>query len=309
MDFELDTLTAHSGRAMVQAEAAERSLRNGGASDAESSGLQCQASKPEGGAWETVPTPGLGPAAGSSHASDGPAELRRSSVVVVVLDPHHTTRGAAGRAAAALVHQGLLTLMALGLALIMSPLAAAIEPCVELFTCQLPNFVPSLPCQGLLTEGRGVHLVVCAVLPAFLMLNGILLAAIEANPRARRLLLHTMLVGLAAGVAFPLYYASAAAPSLSALQVVLYVSVAGIPVFLAPQVSFAFWGLATANRRSWKRAALEIAFGVTVGATSTILALSVGLYVALSDQIPDGLTGVVINGKSCRKRRTRPASS
>lgn len=156
-----------------------------------------------------------------------------------------------------------------------------------------------------------MHLVVCAVLPAFLMLNGVLLAAVEANPRARRLLLHTMLVGLAAGIAFPLYYASVAVSSLSVLQVVLYVSVAGIPVFPAPQVSFAFWGLATAKRRSWKRAALDIAYGVSVGATSTIevLALSVGLNVALSDQIPDDLTGVVINGKSCRKRRTGPASS
>jgi hypothetical protein len=130
-------------------------------------------------------------------------------VIVVALDPHHAHNGAAATAAAAVVRQVQLTLTALGLAFMMVPLAAAIEPYAALFTKALPNFVPSLPCQDILTERRGVHLIALVAINAFIVLNGFQLAAVEANPRATRLLLHTMLAGLGSFVVLPLWYASA----------------------------------------------------------------------------------------------------
>jgi hypothetical protein len=49
------------------------------------------------------------------------------------------------------LEQVRLTLMALGLALMMAPVAATIEPLIELSTMALPNFVPSAPCEGTLS--------------------------------------------------------------------------------------------------------------------------------------------------------------
>jgi SAM-dependent methyltransferase len=51
-------------------------------------------------------------------------------------------------------------------------LPATIEALVELFSRALPNFMPSAPCQGLLTDRRGVDLVVLSALSFFLLLNG-----------------------------------------------------------------------------------------------------------------------------------------
>jgi hypothetical protein len=96
------------------------------------------------------------PQDGSSQAVDGSVERRRSSVVVFVLGQHHEKKGAAATAAAVVVEQVRLTLMALGLALMMAPIAAAFEPLIEFFSRALPNFMPSAPCEGLLTDRRGV---------------------------------------------------------------------------------------------------------------------------------------------------------
>jgi hypothetical protein len=264
--------------------------------EAEGSCAQPQASNPAGAQTQTAPQGGRGPPAGSSQAGDGSVERRRSSVVVVVLGQHHEKKGAATTAAAVVVEQVRLTLMALGLALIMAPVAAAIEPCAALFTKALPNFVPSLLCEGMLTERRGVHLVILVLLGHLIAMNGFQVAAVEANPRAMRLLWHTLLVGSATGVVFSLWYASAVS-SPSALQALGYGVWTAVVVYFVPYVSFTVSGLVTAKRRSSKRAALEIAYGACVSLTSELLALAVSFYVTLSDQVTSGLAGLAINGK------------
>jgi hypothetical protein len=158
---------------------------------------QPQASKQAGALAQTAPQDGRGPPAGSSQAGDGSAERRRSSVVVVALGQHHEKKGAAATAAAVVVEQVHLTLMALGLALMMVPVAATIEPLVDLFSRALPNFEPTAPCQGLVTDRRGVDLVVIATYGCFLAQNSVQVAAVEANPRARRIFQHTLIVGAA----------------------------------------------------------------------------------------------------------------
>ncbi len=67
-----------------------------------------------------------------------------------------------------------------------------------------------------------------------------------------------------------------------------------------PHVSLAVWWLATAKRRSCKRAALEIALGASVSVTSALFGAAVAFYVALSDQVTGGLAGLAINGKDRR---------
>jgi hypothetical protein len=222
-------------------------------------------------------------------------ERRRSSVVVVVLGQHHEKKGAAARAAAMVVEQARLTLMALGLALMMAPIAAAFETLVQFFSRALPNFMPSAPCQGLLTDRRGVDLVVLFALGLLLTQNGFQVAAVDANPRASRLLLHTMLVGSVAAVTCPVWYASEF-ESPSPLQVIAYACLTGFVVFFSPAVSFAAWGLATSERRSCKRAAQGIVFGLILSATCTTIGFITNCYVVLSDQV-SGSAGVVINGK------------
>jgi hypothetical protein len=229
--------------------------------EAEGSCGQPQASKPAGALAQTAPENACGPPAGSSQAGDGSVERRRSSVVVVVLGQHQEKRGALATVTAGVVEQARLTLMALGLALMMAPVAATIEPLGELLTKALPNFVPSAPCQGLLTDRRSADLVVLFALAFFLQMNGIQIAAVDANPRASRILLHTMLVGSAASVACPVWYASEVA-SPSTLQVIVYAFLTGFVVNFSPFVSFATWGLATAERKSCKRAAQGIVYGV-----------------------------------------------
>ena len=214
---------------------------------------------------------------------------------MIALDPEHKTKGAAARAAAAVKQQSLLTLMALGLALTIAPVANAIEPAVALVTKALPGFVPSLPCEGLLTEQRGVHIVFIAALASFLTMNGFQITAVEANPRARRFLWHTMLVGSAACAIVPLRYASAM-PSASAFQVVVHGFLAIFLVYFAPWVSYAVWGLATAKRRSCKRAALELAFGMGGSVTAVILCVTIAFYVGISAQT-GGFASVAVNGK------------
>ena len=264
--------------------------------EGEGSCAQPQASKPAGAQAQTAPQGGRGPPAGSSQAGDGSAEQRRSSVVVVELGQHHEKKGTAATAAAVVVEQARLTLMALGLALMMAPVAAAFEPLVEFFSRALPNFVPTAPCQGLLTDRRGVDLVVVGALTVLLLQNGVQVTAVDANPRASRLLVHTMLVGSAASVACLVWYASAVS---SPSHAIVYSLLTAFVVGLAPSVSFAAWGLATAERRSCIRAAQGIVYGVIVSATAVGVACVTAFYVALSDQV-SGFAGVAINGKGCR---------
>jgi hypothetical protein len=259
--------------------------------EGEGSCAQPQASKPAETLAQTTPQGGRGPPAGSSQAGGGSVERRRSSVVVVALGQHHEKKGAA----AVVVEQARLTLMALGLALMMAPVAATIEPLVEFFLRALPNFMPSAPCQGLLMDRRGVDLVVLGALAFLLLQIGFQAAAVDANPRASRLLLHTMLVGVGASVACPVWYASAVA-SLSPLQVIAYGFLTGFVVTLTPFVSFAVWGVATAERRNCKRAAEGIVYGVILSATTVPVGCATTFYVALSDQV-SGFAGVAINGK------------
>jgi hypothetical protein len=70
----------------------------------------------------------------------------------------------------------------------------------------------------------------------------------------------------------------------------------GFVVTLAPLVSFAVAGVATAERRSCKRAAQGIVFGVIMGAISVTVACVASCYVTLSDRV-SGFAGVAINGK------------
>jgi hypothetical protein len=215
--------------------------------------------------------------------------------VVVVLGQHHEKKGAVAKAAAVLVEQVRLTRMALGLALMMVPIAAAFEPLVQFISRALPNFMPSAPCQGLLTDRRGVDLVVLSALGFLVQQNGFQVAAVDANPRASRFLLHTMLVGSVASVTCPVWYASKV-ESPSPLQVFAYVSLTGFVVLFSPFVSFAAWGVATAKRRSWKRAAQGIVFGLILSATEVTVGVITALYVTLSNHV-SGSAGVAINGK------------
>ncbi len=163
------------------------------------------------------------------------------------------------------LEQVRVTLMALGLALMMAPIVATIEPLVELFTKALPNFVPSAPCQGLLTDRRSADLVVPAALGFFMVQNGFQVASVDANPRAIRFLRQSLLVGAAALVFCPVWYASdVASPS----HAIIYAALTAFVVTLAPYVSFAAWGLVTAERKSCKRAAQEIVFGMSIRMTT-----------------------------------------
>jgi hypothetical protein len=263
--------------------------------EAEGSCAQPQASKPAGALAQTALENACGPPAVSSQAGDGSTERRRSSVVVVALGQHHEKKGTAATAAAGVLEQVRLTLMALGLALMMAPVAATIEPLVELFTKALPNFVPSAPCKGLLTDRRGVDLVVLGAMSYFLLQNGFQVAAFDANPRASRFLLHTMLVGSAASVACPVWYASEVA-SPSTLQVIVCAVLSGFVVTFSSYVSFAAWDLATAERRSCKRAAQSIIFGVIISATIVTIGFLTTFYVTISEQV-SGYAGVAINGR------------
>jgi hypothetical protein len=250
------------------------------------------------------------PAGAPGSTADGrdPGSSRRRSLVVVAWDPHHAKKGAAARAAAAVVQQCWLTLMALGLALMTAPVAAAIELCAALFTKALPNFEPSLPCQGLLTERRSIHLVALAALVAFLAQNGFQVAAVEANSRAMSYVWHTMLLGLAACVVLPLWYASVVS-SPSVLHVFATCCWTGFLCYFVPCVSFAVLGLARAKRRSCKRTALEIALGTTISVSNVLLGLVSASYVALSGRVTGGLAGLGIIGKGRRTCEAGLASS
>jgi hypothetical protein len=244
---------------------------------------------------QTAPQDGRGPPAGSSRAVDGSVERRRSSVVEVVLGQHHKNKGAAAIAAAVVVEQARLTRIALGLALMMAPFAAAFEPLVQFFSRALPNSMPSAPCQGLFTDRRGVDLVVVCALAYFLLQNGFQVASVDANPRASRLLLHTMLVASVASVTCSVWYASKVA-SPSPLQVIAIFFWIGFVINLTPFVSLAACGFATGERRNCKRAAQGIVYGVILGATSVAIGFVTALYVTLSYQV-SGSASVAVNGK------------
>ena len=259
--------------------------------EGEGSCAEPQASKQAG----ALAQDGRGPSAGSSQTVDGSVERRRSSVLVVVLGQHHEKKGAVAKAAAVFVEQVRLTLMALGLVLMMAPIAAAIEPLVQFFSRALPNLIPSAPCQGLLTDRWGVNFVVLSALVFFLNLNGFQVAAVDANPRASRFLLPTMLVFLVASITCLVWYASKV-ESPSPLQVIAYTCLTGFVVNFSPSVSFAAWGVATAERKSCKRAAQGIVNGVIQSAVCVTVAGVTSVYVTLSYQV-SGFAGVAINGK------------
>jgi hypothetical protein len=242
-----------------------------------------------------TPQDGRGPPAGSSQTVDGSVERRRASVVVVVLGQHDEKKGAGARAAAVFVAQVRLTLMALGLALMMAPIAAAFEPLVQFFSRALPKFIPSAPCQDLHTDQRGVDFVVLMALAFFLQWCGFQVAAVDANPRASRFLLPLMLVGLVASTTCLVWYASKV-ESPSPLQVIAYGFLISFVAESTPFVSFAAWGVATAKRKSCKRAAQGIVYGLIQSAICVTVAGVSTVYVALSYQV-SGFAGVAINGK------------
>jgi hypothetical protein len=66
--------------------------------------------------------------------------------------------------------------------------------------------------------------------------------------------------------------------------------------FFSSFISLAAWGLATAERRSCKRAAQGIVYGVILSATTVTVAFSPACYVTLSDHV-SGFAGVAIHGK------------
>ena len=104
-----------------------------------------------------------------------------------------------------------------------------------------------------------------------------------------------MLVGSVASVTCPVWYASKV-ESPSPLQVIAYGHLTAFVVIFSPFVSYAAWGVATAKRRSCKRAAQELVFGLILSATIVTTGYITALYVTLSDQV-SGSAGVAINGK------------
>jgi hypothetical protein len=260
---------------------------------------QPQASKQAGALAQTAPQDGRGPPAGSSLAGYGSVERRRSSVVVVVLSQHHENKGAAATAAAVVVAQVRVTLMAIGLVIMMAPIAAVFEPLVEFFSRALPNFMPLAPCQGLLTDRRGVDLVVVFALGFFVAQTGLQVAVVDANPRAIRFLRQALLVGTAASIVCAMWYASAYASTVeSPSHAIIYGFMTGFVVTLAPFVSFVAWGLMTAKRKSYKRAVREVFFGVSASVNNVFGAIVTAFYVNLSDEV-SGSAGLIINGRWC----------
>jgi hypothetical protein len=78
---------------------------------------------------------------------------------------------------------------------------------------------------------------------------------------------------------------------------VVYTALADFVVILAPTVSFAVSELKFSNcRRSCKRAAQRIVYGLSTSVVVVVIAEMTALYVTFSDQI-SGFAGVAINGK------------
>jgi hypothetical protein len=233
----------------------------------------------------------------ASHAGAGPSERRRSSVLVVTLGQHRDKEGAAA-VATAVSEQLRLTLLALGLALLVAPFAAAIEPFVALTARALPNYAPSAPCQGFFTERRSVDCVVLGAISFYLCLNAgqvtVILSDAANRARAYRFLWHSVVVGAAAAGVFLLWYSSATS-SPSIVHAIALSFVCGGVVWFAPFFSFACRGLVVAKRRSYTRAALDIAYGACISVSMVMVGLVAGMYIALSDKI-SGLQGVTING-------------
>ncbi len=135
---------------------------------------------------------------------------------------------------------------------------------------------------------------VLSLLATLLIHNGYQVATVDANPRARRFLLPTMLIGSVTAATYSVWYASKVAP-LNSLQVIAYCFSASFLVTVTPVVSFTVWGFATAERRSCKRAAKGIVFGVMLSAYITTSACVTTSYITLSDHV-SGSAGVAING-------------
>jgi hypothetical protein len=252
-------------------------------------------SKPQEAVQGLTTQDGGGRAVDGPQAGDGSAEQRRSSVLVVTLGQRQEHKGAAATAAAMVVNQLRLTLMAFGIALLMAPVAAAFEPLVEFFIKSLPSFSPSASCRGLLTDQSGVDLVVVSGLSSLVLRNGFQVAAVDANPRAIRLLRHTLLVGPVVFIVFPAWYASAVS-SPTAFTVCAYSALGFVVVDSVPSISDAACRLATARRKSYTRAARGLIGSLCVTTVTIMAAVTTAFYVVLSDRV-SGFAGVVINGK------------
>jgi hypothetical protein len=262
-----------------------------------SAGGPGSAGAPLGSVGALAETDGRGSPAGNSRAHDGRGERRRrSSVLVVELNEQDESKGALARITVAMMQQVRLTLMAFGLVLIMAPVVAIFEPCVAYMTKSLPNFVSSASCRGLLSEGRGVDLLVCAALGFFLNTGAFFIASVDANPRSSRMLRHQV-PAAAASAAYTYMYASAVS-SRGDLEMVVGVLLAGFIVASMPLLSHAVYSFATAARRSLRRAAHQVVFAIAFGVLSVVLGAIATTYVSLSKFV-SGWKGVAINGICC----------
>ena len=234
--------------------------------------------------------------AGEGGAAEGAP--RRSSVVAVTLGQELEKRRGLAAVAAAASGQARLALVALGLALSVAPVAALIEPLVELLSMRLPNYEPSEPCQGLVTDRHSNSLVVNSTLGALFVMNGFQVAAVEANARAAHRLRWTLLVGALVAATYPAWYASAVTISPSSFEAVAYVALGLVSVFWLPAVSHVVCRLAWAKRRRWRHSLLAIINGITLSVLSTLIGLTVGVYVLLSYRV-SGVSGFLVNGKRC----------
>jgi hypothetical protein len=223
---------------------------------------------------------------------------RRSSVVAVALGQKPDSRRGLEAVASAVTVQARLTLMALGLALTVAPVAAMSEPLLVLVTKRLPNYEPSEPCQGLLMDRHSKALVVISTLGAYFVMNGFQVAAVEANARAVHRLRWSLLVGALVTVTYPALYASTVTVSPSTFEAVAFVALGLVSVFWLPAVSHVAYRLALAKRRRWKRSLLAIINGMTLSVLSTLIGFTVGVYLILSYRI-SGMSGFLVNGKRC----------
>jgi hypothetical protein len=234
---------------------------------------------------------------GGAAASAAPGERRRSSVLAVTLGQRRESGSGSHltRAAAVAAEQARLTLVALGLALIVLPLAPAVEAFAGAIAKAMPGFAPTEPCEGLLSDRQSITLVTVTALGGFFIENGVQFSAISTSARAYQYLRHTLLVGGASAVAMPLLYSFTTGPSPNVHHVLTGAVLCVAFVFWVPFPSHAAWQLAAAKRKSVTRAAMLVAHGTAVATVGTVFGTAVAFYVTLSKNI-DGLTGVTVNG-------------
>jgi hypothetical protein len=235
------------------------------------------------------------PAAAASTSAARP--VSRSSSLLVAAPDDEEDRARHGACAAA-VAQLKLSAVALGLALTVIPVAVFVYVVYTHSLSVLPNVKPGPPCRGLPTARWGVDIIVLANIGPYLLLNGVSVAAIQANPRAARLLSHSFGVAMI-WVGVSCFFYPSVVPSPDFVTIALAASLAIFLVFMVPFCSAAAWGFATAKRRRCKRFALEIIHGFGAAVISTSFGVAAAFYVTLSDNV-GGVSGVVINGKATR---------